>query len=320
VLQLGETMGIILSRRANAGDAYAHVVGRFGDLQIAEVLVTGSSLVGLTLRDTALRQKVGVSVVGVWERGNFQNARPESIISQSTVLVLAGSEQEIELYNKTFGVKRELNAPVLILGAGRVGRATARALSARNLDYRIVDKDPARIKNVKNSIVGDASDMEVLIKAGIRESPCVMITTRDDDVNVYLTIYCRLIRSDIQIITRATSERNLGNLHRAGADFVISYASLGANTILNLLQRSDILMVAEGLDLIKVKIPKQLEGKQIQDTSIRKETGCTIIAIQTGEEMIINPDPSMVLTKDSEIILIGTVEAENQFFEIYAPD
>lgn len=320
VLQLGETMGLILSRRANAGDACAHVVGRFGDLQIAEALVTGSSLVGLSLKDTALRQKVGVNVVGIWERGNFQTARPETIISQSTVLVLAGSEHEIELYNKTFGVKGELKAPVLILGGGRVGRATARALAARKLEYKVVEKELSRVKDVKNTIIGDASDMEVLQKAGIMDSSCVIITTHDDDVNVYLTIYCRLIRPDIQIITRSTLERNLGNMHRAGADFVISYASLGANTILNLLQRSDILMVAEGLDLIKVKISKQLIGKQIKETSIRKETGCTIVAIRTSDEMIINPDPSMVLPNDAEIILIGTVEAENQFFQIYEPN
>lgn len=317
VLQLGEMMGLILSRRANAGDACAHVVGRFGELQIAEALVTGSSLVGLSLKETALRQKVGVSVVGLWERGNFQTARPETIITPSTVLVLAGSELEIELYNNKFGVKGEVHAPVVILGGGRVGRATAKALSARNLEYKIVEKDADRVKNVKNSIVGDASDMEVLLEAGIKESPCVIITTHDDDVNVYLTIYCRLIRPDIQIITRSTLDRNLGNMHRAGADFVISYASLGANTILNLLQRSDILMVAEGLDLIKVKIPKQLTGKTIKETSIRKDTGCTIIAIRIGDEMYINPEPEMVLPEEAEIILIGTVESENQFFEMY---
>jgi voltage-gated potassium channel len=320
VLQLGEIMGLILSRRANAGDACAHVVGRFGELQIAEALVTGSSLVGLTLKETELRQKVGVSVVGIWERGNFQTARPETLISQSTVLVLAGSGDQMELYNNTFGVKGELNAPVLILGGGRVGRATGKALSVRNLDYKIVEKDPSRVKDVRNSIVGDASDREVLLHAGIMESPSVIITTHDDDVNVYLTIYCRLIRPDIQIITRSTLERNLGNMHRAGADFVMSYASLGANTILNLLQRSDIMMVAEGLDLIKVKIPKQLTGKTIKESSIRKETGCTIIAIRTDEGITINPEPDMIMEEDAEIILIGTVEAENQFFKIYGPE
>jgi Trk K+ transport system NAD-binding subunit len=317
VLQLGEIMGLILSRRANAGDACAHVVGRFGELQIAEALVTGSSLVGQTLKQTKLRQKVGVSVVGVWERGKFQAAQPDTEISQSTVLVLAGSAAQMDLYNQTFGVKCDLNAPVLILGGGRVGRATGRALLARNLEYKIVEKDPIRVKGVKNAIVGDAADLEVLQAAGIMDSPSVIITTHDDDVNVYLTIYCRLLRPDIQIITRSTLERNLGNMHRAGADFVMSYASMGANTILNLLQRSDILMVAEGLDLIKVKIPKQLAGKTIKESSIRKETGCTIIAIRTGEEMTINPEPSMILPENAEIILIGTVQAENQFFEIY---
>ncbi len=320
VLQLGEIMGLILARRANAGDACAHVVGRFEELQIAEALVTGSSLVGLTLKETALRQKVGVSVVGIWERGNFQAAQPDSLISQSTVLLLAGSGDQIELYNKTFGVKNELHAPVMILGGGRVGRATGKALSARNLDFKVVEKDPTRVKEAKNSIVGDASDREILQQAGIMDSPSVIITTHDDDVNVYLTIYCRLIRPDIQIITRSTSERNLGNMHRAGADFVISYASLGANTILNLLQRSDILMVAEGLDLIKVKLPKQLIGKTIKESSIRKETGCTIIAIRLDDEMHINPEPNMILSEEAEIILIGTVEAENQFFEIYGSE
>jgi voltage-gated potassium channel len=317
VLRLGEIMGIVLSRRANAGDACAHVVGRFGDLQIAEALVTGSSLVGQTLKETALRQKVGVSVVGIWERGKFEAARPETKISPSTVLVLAGSGAQMEMYNKNFAVKCEFTSPVLILGGGRVGRATGRALASRNLQYKIVEKEPLRVKGVENAIVGDAADLEVLNEAGIMESPSVIITTHDDDVNVYLTIYCRLLRPDIQIITRSTLERNLGNMHRAGADFVMSYASMGANTILNLLQRSDILMVAEGLDLIKVKVPTQLKGKTIKESSIRKETGCTIIGIKHDGEMHINPEPTMILPENAEIILIGTVDAENQFFQLY---
>jgi voltage-gated potassium channel len=47
-------MGLILSRRANAGDAFAHGVGRFEELQIAVALVTGSTMVGLTDDDVNL--------------------------------------------------------------------------------------------------------------------------------------------------------------------------------------------------------------------------------------------------------------------------
>lgn len=317
VLQLGEIMGLFLSRRASGGDASAQVIGRFGELLIAEATVAGSSLVGQTLRETKLREQIGVSVVGVWERGKFQSAQPETYITQTTVIVLAGTEAQIEIYNSKFHVEAIMTAPVLILGGGRVGRATGRALAARNLDYRIVEKDPLRVKGDKRTIVGDAAELEVLKEAGIEDSPCVIITTHDDDVNVYLTIYCRLLRPDIQIITRSTLERNIGTIHRAGSDFVMSYASMGANTILNLLQRSDILMVAEGLDLIKVKVPKQLAGHTIADSSIRKETGCTVIAVKIEDAMNINPEPSLVLPEDGEIILIGTVESENRFFKIY---
>lgn len=317
VLQLGEILGVFLSRRTNGGDASAHVIGKFDELQIAEAMVTGSTLVGQMLKETNLRQEIGVSVVGLWERGKFKSPQPETLISETTVLVLAGSQVQIDLYNKKYGVKSEINSPVIIIGGGRVGRATGRALANRQIDYRIIEKDVTRIYDREKTIFGDAAELEILQMAGIKDSPCVIITTHDDDVNVYLTIYCRMLRPDIQVITRSSLERNLGTMHRAGADFVMSYASMGANTILNLLQRSDILMVAEGLDLIKVKVPQKLEGRSIMESSIRKETGCTVIAIRVNEEVNINPDPHTILVKNSEIILIGTVESENRFFEIY---
>lgn len=317
VLQLGETLGIFLSRRANGGDARAHVIGTFGKLQIAEAQATDSPLVGMMLKDTQLRQNVGVSVVGVWERGKFKSAQPDTPISQSTVLVLAGSEEQIEMYNNTYKLPTIINSPIVIIGGGRVGRATGKALADRGLDYRIIEKDPTRIKNNIKTILGDAADLETLQEAGIEKASCVIITSHDDDVNVYLTIYCRLLRPDIQIITRSTFERNLSTMHRAGADFVMSYAAMGANIIVNLLKRNDILMVAEGLDLIKVEVPKQLVGKTIAGSSIRKNTSCTVIAVNKNHYMYINPEPDMVLIEGAEIILIGTVEAETKFFEMY---
>ncbi|WP_035805009.1 potassium channel family protein [Lunatimonas lonarensis] len=317
VLHLGEIMGLFLSRRANGGDAGAHLIGEFDELKIAEALVTGSSLVGLKLRETRLRQDIGVSVVGVWERGKFQAAEPDTLISSSTVLVLAGTAQQIESYNQTFCVKAVMAAPVLIIGGGRVGRATGRNLIARGLDYRIVEKDPERARGKERVVLGDAAELEVLKEAGIDETHCVIITSHDDDVNVYLTIYCRLLRPDVQVITRSNLERNIGIMHRAGSDFVMSYASMGANTIFNLLERSGILMVAEGLDLIEVAVPESLEGRSIAASCIRKETGCTVIAVKAEGITHVNPAPDMVLQKDAEIILIGTVEAEKKFFERY---
>jgi Trk K+ transport system NAD-binding subunit len=185
------------------------------------------------------------------------------------------------------------------------------------VDYRIVEVLPELIGDPEKYVLGSAADLEVLERAGIRETSTVIITPNDDDLNVYLTIYCRQLRPDIQILSRATHERNVATLHRAGADSVLSYASMGASAVLNLLQRSKILMVAEGLDLFKVRIPASLAGQTIAESSIRERTGCSVVAIQTERGMEVVPDPFETLPSDADIVLIGTARAEGRFLELY---
>ena len=55
-------------------------------------------------------------------------------------------------------------------------------------------------------------------------------------------------------------------MHRAGADFVMSYASLGANAIFNFLKNEDTSMLAEGLNIFRLKAPESLVGKNLADS------------------------------------------------------
>jgi Trk K+ transport system NAD-binding subunit len=160
-------------------------------LLIAEATAAGTPLVGKTLRQSGLREEVGISVVGVWERGRFETAGPDTRISPHTVLVLAGSEQQLHQYDARFCMYNVSDEPIVILGGGRVGRATRRALEERGLDYRIVEQLPEHIHNTEKYIIGNAAAWEVLHTAGIMKAPMVVITTHNDDINIYLTIYCR---------------------------------------------------------------------------------------------------------------------------------
>ena len=166
-------------------------------------------------------------------------------------------------------------------------------------------------------MIGSAAELEVLEKAGVMETPTVIITTNDDDLNVYLTLYCRRLRPDVQIITRATLDRNVATLHRAGADFLMSYASMGANAILNLLRRGETLMLAEGLDLLKMPVPPGLAGVSVAESAVRERAGVSIAAIVQGDEMVVNMEPATILPADGEIVLIGSAEAEAKFREIF---
>ncbi len=319
VVQIGELVGQFLARRATGGDAVAHVIGRFDDLYIADATVNGTPLVGKALADCGLREMIGVSIVGVWERGKFISPSLDIQIHPETVLVMAGSKEQIEAYDEMFCIYHRAGTPVVIIGAGRVGLATARALAERDVDFRIVDQEEIHTPYPDKFIRGNAAELEVLETAGIREAHTVIITTSLDDSNTYLTIYCRKLRPDIQLISRATLERNVAGLHRAGADFVMSYAAMGSNIIFNLLKHSDLLLIAEGLSLFHVKLPDSLAGKTLVETGIRDQTGCSVVAVSKGDQQDINPEPSTILESNSSLILIGSVEAENRFLKLFVP-
>ena len=150
------------------------------------------------------------------------------------------------------------------------------------------------------------------------ETPTVVVTTHDDDMNVYLTLYCRRLRPGIQIISRCTLDRNIDTLHRAGADFVMSYASMGSNAIFNLLRREDVLLLAEGLSALEMNIPPSLAGRTLGQTAIRETTGCNVVAIDTSDGLIVNPPTDTRLPLGARIIVIGGADEEERFLQRFA--
>jgi Trk K+ transport system NAD-binding subunit len=313
VLHLPVMLGRSLARRTLGGESRASVMGRFGELVIAEAPATGTPLVGMSLRDGRLRQATGLTVVGVWERGSFGIPGPDTVIGSSTVLVLAGSEEQLARFDELTVIYNRPDAPVLVLGGGRVGRAVARALREREVPVTIVEKDPERIRDGTNYVLGSAADLACLERAGIREAGAVVVTTNDDATNIYLTIYCRRLRPDVQIVSRSTLERNVSTLHRAGADFVMSYASMGANAVFNVLEKDDVVMLAEGLNVFRYPVPRALAGRTLAETGIREATGCSVVAVQAPAGTSINPPAGHLLPPGGELILVGTTDAERAF-------
>lgn len=317
VIRLGDMMGRALSRRTIGQDSRVHVIGRFDQLVIAEAMAYQTPLAGKKLKESKLREQMGINLVGIWERGNFHKPHPELEIKNESVLIMAGSPEQLRTYDELMAIYRANDNPVIIVGAGRVGRGIAEAFDERGLDYRIIDKNPERMKKDDRYILGPAEDFSILEKAGIREAPCILITTHDDDMNIYLTIYARKLRPNIQIISRSTLQRNVSTLHRAGADFVLSYATMGANAIFNILERNDIIVVAEGLNIFTAKTPAGLAGKTLVESNIRQQTGCNILSIREDGQQVINPDPEFKISDQCELVMVGTTDDEEKFMEVF---
>jgi len=315
VFQFMRELGGILARRTIGTSTLSNTIGRFDDLLIAEAPAMRTPLVGKTILECGLREATGINVVGIWSRGMVQVPRPETEIRPDSVLILAGTQEQLAAFDDFVGGYEASDAPVLILGGGRVGKAAAEALEKRGVEYHVVEKRKTGVETDERFIIGNASDLDTLVRAGIEGAPSVIVTTHTDELNAYLTIYCRRLRPDVQIISRATQDRSITLMHKAGADLVMSYATLVANTVINLLSPGKVLMLTEGLNIFKVKVHPSLENKTLLDCGIRQNTGCNLIAIKSKDGRAGVPEPDERLDAGTELILVGTAEAEKEYME-----
>jgi Trk K+ transport system NAD-binding subunit len=320
VLQLHDILGRSLAAWTVGGTCRSNVISQFDELFLAAFPALGTPLVGKTLVESRLRENFGITVAGIWEQGQFRVPSTEARISQNTVLLLAGTKEKLGDFDEVYSyyhICQLTTNPVLIIGGGRVGQTIADQFKEREMSYLIIEKNPRRMQeDEKNYVVGNAADIGTLQRAWVKEAPAALITTHDDATNIYLTKYLRSLRQDMQILSRASVERNVSTLHRAGADFVMSYSSLGANAVFSFLKNENTLILGEGLNVFRVPAPQVLVGKNLAQSKVREQTQCSIVAIKTDDVTAINPDPQVPIREDSELILIGTHEGEKKFLQL----
>ena len=96
VLPLTRRLGEHLANRVSGESTRANVIGRFHDLLLAEFHVRNTQLEGQTIRETRLREEIGASIVGVWQRGRLVPAAPNVRLSALGIPVVVGTAEQIE--------------------------------------------------------------------------------------------------------------------------------------------------------------------------------------------------------------------------------
>ncbi len=313
VLALHQKLGARLAGRVNVGHAQCHIIGNIRDLLVADFAVHNTPFVGRTIANCGLEKAAGIKIIAVWEHGRLMTAHPETLLTKESVAVVVGTaEQLLEL--DTFLVIYNTNfSPALVIGGGKVGCATARALKSTGIPVNLLERNPSlrdRLNDVTDKVfIGDAADRETLMNAGLDKAPTVVLTTNDDATNIYLAVYCRRLNPELRIVSRITHEKNIEAIYRAGADFAISYASLGVEDVFAHLHSRELLILGEGFELLSVLLPRSLAGRTLGESAIETRTGLSIIAIQQNGRLITHPEASPVLTKDSELVMLGSTKS-----------
>lgn len=317
VLPLKRWLGQQLAARVNAHHAELHPIGQYRDLRFAELPVHNTPLVDRTIRTAGLRESMGVTIVGVWERGTFHPATPSRRLSESSVPVVVGTAQQLKTLNEHLAPYDVNEHPALVIGGGSVGRAAVQTLAQRDVPVHLIERDADRCEVLRsycnNVFQGDASEYRLLREAGIEEAPSVLLTTNDDAVNIYLASYCRRLNPELRIVSRITHARNLEAIHRAGADFVLSSTTLGVEAVYSALKEKRLVVLGEGVDLFPRDVPPRLKNRTLADSEIGARTGLNVIAIEQNGTFQTDLTADTVLPANGRLVMVGT-EAQTEAF------
>ncbi len=312
VIPLHKILGRYLAIRATTCGALAHVLDSFGDLQLAEIPVHGTPFSGVTLAQAGIRQQTGLAVIGIWERGSYTIPTPATLIDDNAMLVLAGSRSHLENLERITG-EQTTDDLVFIVGHGRIGCAAASFLEQKPVPFILVDRSENPLCEEHVPILGDATITRVLHNAGIDQAHGLIVTTNDDSTNIFLTLAIRNILPHIRLVARANRDESVESLYRAGADFVVSNASVGANILLNVLEGKASAFLTEGINVFRRTLPHNLAGKTIAESQLRPRSGCSIVALEQDGGSMVSPPPDTILEEGSTLILIGSPEQETAF-------
>jgi Trk K+ transport system NAD-binding subunit len=309
---LGESLAskITTSVSADLGDAIE--IG--DDFEVAELPVhTGSRLVGTTLAESGIREQSGVNVIGAWFRGEFRTPPPpEATLSDGTVLLVAGREEQLaELKRLTLStVRRFGRGETIVIGHGEVGQTVTAALDDADLQYTVVD----RAERDGVDVVGDATDPETLREAGIEDARSAVLAMPDDTATEFTTLVIRDVSPETEVVARVEEPESVRKMYRAGADYVLSLATVSGRMIASTILDEDVLSVDQQVEVVRTDAP-ELVGQTLGGADVRSKTGCTVVGVERDGTIITDVGPSLRVESGDRLVVAGTDEGIRRFTE-----
>ena len=292
---------------------------------------------GMPLFEAFYMTVITISTVG------FNEIQPLSIYGRLITILIISTGIAIGAYtigtllrlfiegelSKTFG-RRKLDKNISVLkghfiicGYGRIGTIICEELSAENITFVIIERDPSRNEDLESKgymyINMDATSEEALLKAGILNAAGIVTAVQSDANNVFITLTAKTLQPDIFVLSRASDVKNEAKMIKAGASRVVSPYLLGGRRMAEMLKRPtvvdfiDIAMTNSHLGLrmeeARVGDESNLIGKNLIDSQLRQDFGVIIVAIKRDSgKMVFNPMPSEKLKARDVIVVIGKRE------------
>lgn len=233
-----------------------------------------------------------------------------------------GIPEEIEKFSQSF-VQRDARKlhRVIIIGAGRAGRALAAMFDRQGVRVKIIDKSRDRCQLVAGrltkgmAICGDGTDIDLLMEEGVAEADVVVCLTEDDKLNLMLALLARHLSGNrTKTVVRVARNEYVDLMEKVGVDIVLSARLLSASEVLAFARRGGVVSVSllEGAKAEAVEVIVQegapVAGRRLMDVKLPRE--CLVCAYVRGSEAVIPNGNTILQPGDRTILFIRTKFAQ----------
>ena len=210
----------------------------------------------------------------------------------------------------TLSEGRQRRGGVVVVGMGVVGRAVATALAGAGVEYTTVDV----VERPTVDVVGDAVERSVLHEAGVPDAGTVVLALPDDTAAIFATFVVRELNPRTEVVARANDRESVSKLYRAGADYVLSLASVSGRMLASFVLDEEVISPGTQLKLVRTAAPGAV-GESLAESDVRNRTGCTVVAVERDGEVLTDLGPGFVVERDDELVVAGTDENINRFHD-----
>ena len=209
----------------------------------------------------------------------------------------------------------------IICGYGRVGQIVCGEIQKlRPTPLVVIEHDHNMTARIEEDghlyILGDASDEDFLIRAGILLAKGLVTALDSEADNVYITLTAKGLNPKLFVLARAGKIGSEKKLLRAGADHVVSPHQIGGFRMAQALLRPTVTdfidfathdpHIGFSMEEIPVLPNSKLADVTLVDSGIRKELDLIIVAIKKGDgEMLFNPASHTRIQIGDTLIALG---------------
>lgn len=209
----------------------------------------------------------------------------------------------------------------IVCGVGRTGIHVVNELVAVGAEVLVIDQEEQLLAELGErgilSVCGDATDDEVLERAGLRRAKGLVATLADDKTNMFVVVTARQTCPSLRIVSKALSPAAADKLKRAGADAVVTPAFIGGMRIASELVRPTVVRFLD--EMLRDKDARlRIEESTLGATSelcsmtmraanLRESTGVLVLAVRSPDGAVTYVPPvDLKLEAGLTLIAIGT--------------